>query len=177
LDFYCIPARLKEKAMSKSRKPKKAANQESLAEVQGLEVGSSEERVPTTIVESTEEQVFANQEEQNREPATEQAEKPAKPRVSKRPYIADVEALLIAGSHTKKTLLAFIMEKYSAVSKGGASAFITDLCNVKYNHFKPRAVVKLADDKLQFADMVPAASETLAPEVLPEAEPAEKPAE
>jgi hypothetical protein len=69
------------------------------------------------------------------------------------------------------------MEKYPQVSKGGASTFLTDLCNIKYNHFKPRAVVKLADGKLQFADMVRAATDMPESEAQPTDEPLDKPSE
>lgn len=163
--------------MSKSKKSKKAVVQESQEQLEGQEI--NEEHAPPTIVEAGMEEVFPSQAEGIQEVGTEQtAEKSApKPRVSKRPYIADVEILLNAGSHTKKEMLAFILEKYPTVSKGGASTFITDLCNIKYNHFKSRVVVKLADGKLQFADMVPAATDTPAPEAPPTDEPPDAPEE
>src|SRR5208337_4331484 len=110
-------------------------------QVESQEVGNSEEQTPATIVESSEEQLFDAQ-EQPREVAQSE-EKPApKPKVSKRPYIADVEVLLNAGTHTKPQILALIMEKYPAVSKGGASTFLTDLMNEKYRHWKERLVRK-----------------------------------
>jgi len=171
--------------MSKSKKSKKAADQESPAQVEAeqvqeqvesQEVGNGEEQAPATIVESSEEQLFVGQ-EQPQEAVKEQAEeKPApKPKPSKRPYIADVEVMLNAGSHTKQEMLALILEKYPAVSKGGASTFITDLCNIRYNHFRPRAVVKLAEGKLQFVGIVPAATEATEPEAPPADEPLDKP--
>lgn len=173
--------------MPRSKKSKKTADNASPAveagqvqeQVESQEVGNSEEQTPATIVESSEEQLFASQ-EGTQEAVTEQTEEkpaPKPPRASKRPYIADVEVMLNAGSHTKPQILALIMAKYPAVSKGGASTFITDLCNIKYNHFKPRAVIKLADSKLQFADMVRAATDMPEPEAQPTDEPPEQPAE
>src|SRR5208337_1032197 len=123
--------------MSKSKKSKKAADHESPAQVEAEQVQEQVESqevngdvVPPTIVDAGAEEVFPSQEEAQ-ETAKEQAEeKPAsKPKVSKRPYIADVEILLNAGTHTKPQILALIMEKYPAVSKGGASTFLTDLMN------------------------------------------------
>ncbi len=164
--------------MSKSKKAKKADNQENSEQVEVQEVGDSEDHIPPTIVDAGGEEVLPNK-EPTQEIATEQPkEKPAsKPRVNKRPYIADVEALLNVGSHTKQEILAFILEKYPAVSKGGASTFLTDLMNAKYRHWKDRAVIKLGDGKLQFEDMVRAAIETTEPEGQPTDEPLDATAE
>ena len=142
-------------------------------QVESQEVGNGEV-VPPTIVDAGAEEVFPSQEE-TQETAKEQAEeKPAsKPKVSKRPYIADVEILLSAGTHTKAAMLEFIMGKYPQVSRGGASTFLTDLMNEKYRHWKQRPVTKTPDGKLVFADRI----EGPGPEVVPEAEPPEKPAE
>lgn len=171
--------------MSKSKKSKKA-DHESPAQVEAEQVqekvesqeAGNGEQTQATIVESSEELVFAGQ-EQPQEPAIEQpAEKPApKPKVSKRPYIADVEVMLVAGTYTKQEMLALILEKYSTVSQGGASTFLTDLLNEKYRHWKERPVVKLADGKLQFADMVPAATDMPEPEAQPTDESPEELAE
>jgi hypothetical protein len=148
--------------MSKKRKK---ADSESPAQIESQEVGNTEQQAPATIVESSEEQLFADQEAE---------EKPApKPRISKRPYIAGVEILLNAGTHTKKELLAFILEKYPAVSKGGASTFLTDLMNEKYRRWKDRAVTKTQEGKLQFADRIEAPE----PEAQPTNEGGEQPAE
>jgi hypothetical protein len=138
--------------MSKSKKAKKATDQENPVQVESHEV-NGEEHAPPTIVEAAMEEVFPSQES-----VTEQTEeKPApKPKVSKRPYIADVEILLNAGTHTKPQILAFIMEKYPQISKGGASTFLTDLLNEKYRHWKERAVTKTPEGKLVFADRLEA---------------------
>ena len=160
--------------MSKSKKAKKTDGHESPAQVESQEI--NEEQTPATIVEAGMEEVFQAQAE-GTEAVTEEKPEPKPPRVSKRPYISDVEILLNAGSHTKQEMLALILEKYPAVSKGGASTFLTDLCNIKYNHFHPRTVVKLADGKLQFADMVPATTETPEPETQLTDEPPDAPAE
>lgn len=154
------------------------ANQESPKQVESQEVGNGEEQTPATIVESSAEQLFAGQEQPQEAVAEQPEEKTApKPKVSKRPYIADVEVMLNAGSHTKQEMLAFILEKYPAVSKGGASTFLTDLLNEKYRHWKDRAVVKRADGKLQFAGRVPAATEATEPEAQPTGDTPDKPAE
>lgn len=160
--------------MSKTKKTKKTAGKENQEQVESQEVGNGDEHIPPTVVDSPEEKVFASEEQSQEVEGERTEEKPApKPRVSKRPYIPDLEILLAAGTHTKKTMLEFIKEKYPSVSVGGADTFITDLLNIKYNHFKPRAVVRLDDGRLQFADMIPAerAVEAPGPEVVPEAEP------
>lgn len=158
--------------MSKSKKVKKTAGQESPEQVESQEVGNGEEQTPATIVEAGMEEVFPSQEQPQE--AAQSEEKPApKPKPSKRPYIADVEALLTAGSHTKPQILALILEKYPAVSKGGASTFLTDLLNEKYRHWKDRPVVRTADGKMVFADKL----EAPGPQTQPTGEPPDKPAE
>lgn len=79
---------------------------------------------------------------------------PKKERVSKRPYIDFVKEHCEIGDCTGKELLALILEKYSTVTKSGAQTFITDLKNIKYCHFKPRAVVQQENGKLIFQDKV-----------------------
>ncbi len=158
--------------MAKSKKTKKSGN-EGPAQVEGHEAIKSEEDVQSTIVESDMEEFFAGQTEAGQETATEQPATVKPPKVSKRPYIADVEILLNAGTHTKPQILALIMEKYPQVSKGGASTFLTDLMNEKYRHWRQRAVVKTPEGKLQFADKLEAPE----PEAQPTDEPLDKPSE
>jgi len=162
--------------MTKPKKAKAAA-QEVHGQVESQEPNG--ESIPPTIVAAAQSEVFSEIQTDSQEVVNElPAEKPApKPKVSKRPYIPDVEILLSAGTHTKPQILAFIQEKYPTVSKTGASTFLTDLLNEKYRYWKDRAVVKLADGKLQFADRVPAATETPEPEAQPTGEPGETPAE
>jgi hypothetical protein len=158
--------------MSRSKKSKKAANQENPAQVEGQEVNG--EVVPPTIVDAGAEEVFPIQ-GKNQEAATGQTEEKTapKPRISKRPYIADVETLLNAGTHTKQEMLALIQEKYPKVSRGGAATFLSDLMNEKYRHWKDRAVMRKQDGKMVFADRI----EAPAPEAPPTGEPGEKPEE
>lgn len=165
-----------------SKKGKVKSTQESTAEAESKEHNG--DLVPPTIVEGSAEEVFPNQGQEqpgSHEGKTEQGTEKAvpKPRVSRRPYIADLEILLAAGTHTKKTMLEFIKEKYPSVNVGGASTFITDLLNVRYNHFKPRVVVRLADGRLQFADMATVETSVKAPDIEepPATETTEKPGE
>ena len=160
--------------MPKSKKAKKSADSHETPEhVENQDVNG--EAAPPTIVEAGMEEVFQAQAEGTQEVGTEPTvEKPAsKPRASKRPYIADVEILLNAGTHTKPQILALIMEKYPQVSKGGASTFLTDLMNEKYRHWKQRPVTKTPDGKLIFADRLEAPE----PEAQTTDEPPDSPAE
>ena len=183
--------------MSKKKKPQITENlevsNEASEEQNQMEVTNNvtDEAVPSTMVEASEEQVFATQ-TQEAEGTTEAespvvetpeattegeaAEQPApakKERVSKRPFIALVEHHLELGNLDKKELLALIMEKYPEVNKNGASTFLTDALNPRYSHWKDRVVSKTVDGKMIFADKI----EEPAPDVQPaEAQP-EQPAE
>jgi len=137
--------------MAKSKKDK--------AQAENQEINNSEEHVPPTIVEGSMEEVFASPEIVNEQPA------PARQKVSKRPYIDDVEILLSAGTLTKKAMLEFIMEKYPAVSKGGASTFLT-AAQSEIQPFQRQSVVKTETGKLVFKDKL----EAPACEVQPAAE-------
>ena len=151
----------------KTKKSPMAENQESTNQ-------TAEETTPSTIVEASEAEIFATQgESQDAVDTTESegqvvegpvaategeaVEKPApakKELVSKRPYIALVEAHLELGDLDKKELLALIMEQFPTVSKNGASTFLTDALNPRYSHWKDRVVSKTIDGKLIFADKI-----------------------
>ena len=143
----------------------------------------AEEVVPPTVVEATEAEVFAAQTE-GQEAAPEVVVQPEKPveapqkeKVNKRPYISFVEEHLNSGDMGKREILASIIEKFPAVSKGGVSTFLTDLKNAKYRHWKDREVVQNAFGKLQFADKVVPVEMVVAPEPVTGVEPSEQPAE
>lgn len=162
-----------------SKKSKKTADNASPEQVEGQEVSNSEEHVPPTIVEAGEEEVFPSQAEEQSDPknAGQTTEKPAaKPKTSKRPYIDFVRECLENGTYSRPELIAAVLEKFPTVSKGGISTFATDLRNVKYSHFRDRKVV-LFQGKLIFEDRISTEIEGPGPEVVPEAEPTEKPAE
>jgi hypothetical protein len=93
---------MKEKAMS-SKSSKKKQSQSEAPEIQ------NGENIPPTIVESSEEQVFAQAEEVStqEQKATQEKKQPAPkpPKPSKRPYIPLVESHLEAGDMTKKDLV------------------------------------------------------------------------
>ncbi len=137
------------------------------------------QETPVTIVEGTEEQVFEGQEEEwvefgetqtsetqgmanpgttaqteinQDQPVEQPASKPPKP--SKRPYIDAVRGHLETGDMTKSQLLGLIMEQFPAVSRGGASTFLSDLLNPRYSFFRERQIVKKSDGALIFADRV-----------------------
>jgi len=161
-------------------------NSEASEEQNQMEVTNNvtDEAVPSTIVEASEEQVFAaqtgqeaegtteaespvvetpeagteGQEAQPAEPSTQAEqpeEKPApKPRVNRRPYISLVEEHLELGDLDKKELLALIMERFPTISKNGVSTFLTDALNPKYSHWKDRVVSKTVDGKMIFADKI-----------------------
>ncbi len=85
-------------------------------------------------------------------------ETPKKEKVDRRPYIQFVSNAF-ENPCDRKILLEQIMKKWPTVSKGGAQTFLTDALNPKYNYFKDRPVVKLADGKVVFKDKAPAAEE------------------
>ena len=130
----------------------------------------TDEAVPSTIVEASEEQVFAAQTGQEADGTTEaespvvetqeattegqEAPAPKPPKVSKRPYISLVEEHLELGDLDKKELLTLIMERFPTISKNGVSTFLTDALNPKYSHWKDRVVSKTVDGKLIFADKI-----------------------
>ncbi len=124
------------------------------------EITNLEETVPSTIVEGTEQEVFANPEAQVEvtQAAVEQTTQPEqaapKARVSKRPYIARVCELLEAGTHDAKEIVALVLVEFPEVKKGGIQTFTTDLKNPKYRHWKDRGVVVNPAGKLQFEDKV-----------------------
>ena len=103
------------------------------------EITNLEETVPSTIVEGTEQEVFANPEAQVEvtQAAVEQTTQPEqaapKARVSKRPYIARVCELLEAGTHDAKEIVALVLVEFPEVKKGGIQTFTTDLKNPKYD--------------------------------------------
>jgi len=161
--------------MSKKKKAQITENREvsnSASEEQNqMEVTNSvtDEAVPSTIVEASEEQVFAAQTQEadgtteaespvveTQEATTEGQEAPAPkpPKVSKRPYISLVEEHLELGNLDKKGLLALIMERFPTISKNGVSTFLTDALNPKYSHWKDRVVSKTVDGKMIFADKI-----------------------
>lgn len=158
------------------KKTKKAAQAEGLATEQSTKKQAkketqteNEEGVPPTIFEATKSELFAQSQdvvpstelspESNQDQAVIQ---PApKPKVSKRPYIQDVESLLEAGTHSRAEIIAFVLEKYPTVTKGGIQTFVTDLRNPKYCHFKDRKVVLYGSEgKLIFEDKIPATEAT-----------------
>ena len=165
--------------MSKKKKSQITENHEvsneASEEQNQMEVTNNvtDEAVPATIVEASEEQVFATQTQEaegtteaespvveTAEATTESAaiEQPAPapkpPKVSKRPYISLVEEHLELGNLDKKELLALIMERFPTISKNGASTFLTDALNPRYSHWKDRVVSKTVDGKMIFADKI-----------------------
>ena len=113
------------------------------------------EIIPATILEAmSEEELLASipgitVATEEVKPAPEK--KPA--RVSKRPYIEDVKELLEAGTHDKKEIVAFVLDKYPETKKSGIETFVTDLKNIKYSQFKPRvAIIHPITQKLIFSD-------------------------
>jgi len=129
----------------------------------------SDEAVPPTIVETTESELFPQSQEvvparelppesNQNQPVVQPVSKPA--RVNKRPYIQDVQGLLESGTYSRAQIIAFVLEKYPTVAKGGIQTFVTDLRNPKYSYFKDRPVViQGSSGKLIFADKVPAIEE------------------
>ncbi len=183
----------------KTRKAQMAENQETAnqaSEENQMEVTNhmAEETTPATIVEATEAEIFPTQTEDPEAEVVageaesqmiegpvvategEAVEQPApakKERLSKRPYIALVEAHFELGDLDKKELLTLIMGQFPTVSKNGASTFLTDALNPRYSHWKDRVVSKTIDGKMIFADKI----EEPVPDVQPaEAQP-EQPAE
>jgi hypothetical protein len=101
-------------------------------------------------------------------PSVPPASAPAKKeRVSKRPYLNFVLESLEAGLNTRKELQEKIMVNFPGVSRGGVQTFITDLFNVKYSHFKPRKIVKLAEGQLIFEDRTKVIEEVEEREIRP----------
>ncbi len=150
------------------------------------------ESVPPTIVETTESELFAQEQEvvpstelppesSQAQPVVQPASKPQ--RVNKRPYIQDVQGLLEAGTHSRAEIISFVLQKYATVSKSGIQTFVTDLRNPKYSHFKDRQVVLYGSSgKLIFADKVPAKEvakpvEAASSDAQPTETPTEQPAE
>ncbi len=155
----------------KSKKVQEAANQAANNQIEEghKTMESTNEVIPSTIVEGSEVEVFGSTQEvttevapvetpvvqaveETAQPVEQAAPKP--PRVSKRPYIDDVASLLETGTHDSKEIVKFVLEKYSEVKKGGIQTFVTDLKNAKYRHWKDRPVVVNASGKLQFSDKV-----------------------
>ena len=163
-----------------SKKTKKTGNQEVQQQVEGQGVINGEENVPATIVDSSEEQLFAGQQGTQEVVTEKSGEKPAS-KLSKRPYIEFVAECLEKGIYDRKELIAAVLEKFPTVSKGGIQTFVTDLRNPKYSHFRDRKVVLYGNQgKLIFEDRISAKAE-IQPEAIsedvPSNEPTEKPAE
>lgn len=154
----------------------------------------NQEAVPPTIVETTESELFAQGQEvvpatelppesNQNQPVVQPESKPQ--RVNKRPYIQEVQGLLESGTHSRAEIIAFVLQKYPSVSKGGIQTFVTDLRNPKYSHFKDRKVVLYGSEgKLIFEDKVsaieaPSQSEAATPveAASNDTEPTEVPAE
>ncbi len=147
------------------------AAKENVMEVTSTDV---QEVVPATIVEASEAVVFHSQTEGQEIAAP--AEKPAsKPRLDRRPYIPFLTEAL-QQPQDRKSLLKTIMEKWPTVSKGGCQTFLTDMLNRKYSFFKDRAVIKLADGKVVFADKAPIAEKVQETSAEPSPAEAEAPA-
>jgi hypothetical protein len=149
---------------SKKTQAAEAANQAANNQIeegdQTMEVAN--EVIPSTIVESSEVEVFGPTQEVLTEvapvettvvQAVEQAA-PKPPKPSKRPYIPVIEEHLESGDLDKKGLLALIMEQFPTINKNGASTFLTDALNPKYSHWKDRVVIKKPDGKMIFADRI-----------------------
>ncbi len=132
-------------------------------------VQAVDESIPATIVEGSEEQVFATPVEGTETTVVGDAPAPEvkKERINRRPYIALCQEHLEIGDLDRKELIKLVMDTFSEVRLGGIQTFVTDLRNVKYNHFKERAVILNAKGKLQFEDkIVPV--EAVPVEVVPE---------
>jgi hypothetical protein len=174
--------------MSKKKKAQIAehheVNNEASEEQNQMEVTNNmaEEVTPATIVEASEEQVFATQTgleaegttetesslvespeaategletqvvEQTAQPENAEETPAPKPRVNKRPYIGVVTEHLEAGDMDRKALVSLVLKEFPAVKKGGVETFLTDTLNPKYSYFKERVVTKSPNGKLIFAD-------------------------
>ncbi len=101
--------------MAKSKKDK--------AQAENQEINNSEEHVPPTIVEGSMEEVFASPEIVNEQPA------PARQKVSKRPYIDDVEILLSAGTLTKRPCLNLSWRSIRRSARAGPDIFAA--CSIR----------------------------------------------
>jgi hypothetical protein len=141
---------------------KKKAAQQNVSTVE-------ENVIPATIVEGSEEQVFAPPVE-GQEVVTSVVETPApevkKERINRRPYIQFVQESLEDGVFTRKEIIEEVMKRFPATRLGGIQTFVTDLKNPKYSHFKDRKVVQQANGKLIFEDKLASVEETPPTEVV-----------